>query len=413
MIFRVLQFVLSAVFWLVAGALALLVISGPMFVMPIVGWVIGPVGGLMMLLIIARSARRVRRSRGFMVLNYLKQAVRLNLPIPPMLTAARVSENGTLGSRLGAVCGALEEGQSVGEALQSNVPELPSRTVNLISAGERIGRLPSVLENLTTEERSRPHDHSYSHVFGWNYGVILILFIALVLSGIAYFIMPKFVEIFEDFDVVLPWQTAMTFQIIGNLGASLLLLTLLIVIALAGWALQQSLHGIEGATRPLRSITDRLIWITPVARSVARDRGLGDACGLIAEALKAGDSLESAVFVAGELKTNAVLRRRLQRFADALRVGRSLRDAAEDARLPKLMVGLLATGQAVSDPVRVFDFLARYYANRFSRTATLIQASVLPGIVMIAAIAVGWIVYSVMLPLIVLIEDAALKVGTF
>lgn len=413
MIFRMFQFVLSALFWLIAGTLALLIISGPMIMFPIFGWVIGPVGGLLMLLIVARSARRVRRHRGAMVLNYLKQAVNLNLPIPPMLAAAQASEGGTLGWRLGAVCAALKEGQPVGEALQANVPELPARTVDLISAGERIGRLPSVLNNLITEERTAARNSTYGSVLGWNYGIVLILFMTLILSGMAVFVMPKFQAIFEDFEVLMPWQTVKTFEALSHLGGPILLLVVVVILATAGRALQQSIHGIEGAARPLRSVTDHLIWMIPIARSVARDRGLGDACGLIAEALKAGDTLEAAAFEAGELKTNTILKRRLQRFADALRVGRSPRDAAEEARLPKLMVGMLAAGQAVSDPFRVFDFLARYYANRFSRTATLIQASVLPGIVLMISLVVGWIVYSVMLPLVVLIDDATLKVGTF
>lgn len=404
---------LVVIFWLIAGALAMLIFSGPMSVMPIFGWIMGPVGGLLVLLIIARSARRVRRNRGTMVLNYLKQAVSLNLPIPPMLAAAQASEKGPLAWSLGAVCAAMKEGQSVGEALRIHVPEIPARTVDLILAGERIGRLPSTLENVTTEERTTAQSLASGPVLNWNYGVVLVLTVALILSFLSTRVMLYYPYIFEDFEVALPWQTVMTFEAIDSLGLPMLFVVMVAIMAVSSHALQQSFHGIEGAARPWRSVTDRLIWWTPVARSAARDRGLGDACRLITEALKAGDTVEAAAYEAGELKTNAVLRRRLRRFADALRVGQPLRDAAEDARLPKLMVGMLATGQAVSDPLQVFDFLGRYYANRFSRTATLIQASVLPGIVLTIALIVGWIVYSVMLPLAVLIDDAAMKVGTF
>ena len=270
-----------------------------------------------------------------------------------------------------------------------------------------------MLERLTTEERAVSRSYSYSSLLGWNYGVVLLLFMMLVLAGIGAFIVPKFEAIFEDFNIALPWQTVKTFIAIRHLAIPILVLVAAAILTVAAWALQQSLHGIEGAAQPLRSVTDRLIWLTPVARSAARDRGLGDACGLMVESLKAGDSIEAAAYQAGELKANIVLRRRLQRFADALQAGKSLRGAAEGARLPKLMVGLLATGQAVSDPARVFDFLARYYANRFSRTAVMLQASVLPGIVLTASLLVGWIVYSVMLPLVVLIEDTTMKVGTF
>ncbi len=413
MLARTLMIAASGVFWLVAGALALFFVTVILGLLPPAGPLIGPFGGLLLLLIIARSARRFRRHRGAMVLFYLKQAVSLNLPIPVMLAAAQDSETGTLNQRLHDVRLALEEGQPVGEALQAHVPELPARTVDLVSAGERIGRLTSVLESVTNEERTIARSHTYGPMLGWNYGIVLVLFLALMLAGIATFIMPKFESIFDDFDVAMPWQTVVTFEIVQSLGMFMLPLSVLAILSVAGWSLYQSLHGIEGKRRPFASLTDRVVWMTPVAGVAARDRGLADACRIIAEALKAGDTLESAAYEAGELRTNLVLKRRLQRFADALSMGRPMRDAAEDAHLPRLMAGMLATGQAVSNPVHVFDFLARYYATRFSRTATLAQASVMPGVVLFISVIVGWIVVSMMLPLVVLIEDAIVQVGAF
>jgi type II secretory pathway component PulF len=411
MFVRLLMTILTVVFWLIAGALALFFATLALSILPPAGPLIGPFGGLLMLLVIARSAKRVRRHRGAMVLYYLKQAVSLNLPIPPMLAAAQMSEPGTLGRRLHNVRSALENGRSVGEALKVYVPELPERTLDIVAAGERIGRLTPALESVTTEDRALTREESYGPMLGWNYGIVLILLMTLVLAGISVLIMPKFQEIFEDFDVAMPWQTQATFNVLGSVGLPLLPLAVTLIVAVAGWALYQTLHGSTGTARPLRSLTDRLIWLTPLAGTAARDRGLGDACRLMSEALTAGDTLESAAFEAGELKTNIVLKRRLQRFADALRMGRPLRDAAEDARLPKLMVGMLATGQAVSDPIRVFDFLSRFYANRFSRAATLIRASVLPAVVILISIVVGWIVFSMFLPLIVLISDSVVQVG--
>jgi type II secretory pathway component PulF len=348
-----------------------------------------------------------------MVLYYLRQAVSLNLPIPPMLAAAEASEPGALGRRLRDVRKSIADGYAIGESLEDFVPELPARTVDMVAAGERIGRLPQVLDRLAVEEREAAREYTYGPMLGWNYGIVLVLFMSLALAGISVFIMPKFQEIFEDFGSVMPWQTILTFDLVGRAGAWLLPISIMVIVAVAGWALQQSLHGIEGARRPFTALFDRLVWMTPVARTVARDRGLGDACRIMAEALKAGDTLESAAFEAGNLKTNLLLRRRLQRFADALRSGRPMRDAAEEARLPRLMVGMLATAQAASDPVRVFDFLARYYANRFSRAATLARASVLPVTVLLMAVLTGWIVYSLMLPLVVLINVTNVQVGTF
>ncbi len=413
MALRLLQNGLAVVFWMVAGTIAMLVVAGPFSFFPYFGWLLGPVGALFLMLMFAQAAKRARRNRGTMVLNYVKQAVSLNLPIPPMLAAAQASEKGVLSRRLGHMCDALEEGLSVGEALQLHVPEVPARWVDLITTGERIGRLPSALDRALNEEHKVNEANNYGPMLSWKYGIVLILFLSLCLAFLGAFITPMFQEIFEDFDVAMPWQTAWTFHLMGNYSWPLCYFMVILIMMTAGWALQQALHGFEGSRRHFSWITDRMIWVTPVARSVVRDRGLADACSLISESLKAGDTLENAAYVAGELKTNVVLKQRLQRFADALKTGSSPREAADDARLPRLMVGMLATGQAISDPARVFDFLCRYYTNRFSRAALLIKSAVLPATVIMMSLVIGWVAYSMMLPLVVLIEDATLKVGTF
>src|SRR4051812_30851173 len=61
---------------------------------------ISPVLGIILLPLGARVMETVRRRRGAIVLTYIEQAVRLNLPLPRMLYAAERSEKGKLSMRL-------------------------------------------------------------------------------------------------------------------------------------------------------------------------------------------------------------------------------------------------------------------------------------------------------------------------
>ena len=60
---------------------------------PVLGWV-SPVALLLVLVVVAVLVTGVRRTWDLAVLNYLEQAVRLNLPLPAMLRAAEASEHG-------------------------------------------------------------------------------------------------------------------------------------------------------------------------------------------------------------------------------------------------------------------------------------------------------------------------------
>jgi hypothetical protein len=67
---------------------------------------------------LAGMSTRVRKQRAAMILSYLEQAVRLNLPLPGMLAAARRSERGLMAQRLLKVQELLEKGASLETALR-------------------------------------------------------------------------------------------------------------------------------------------------------------------------------------------------------------------------------------------------------------------------------------------------------
>lgn len=311
--FRWLLLIVSGFFWLVAGGVALILITLVVAITGPLSLVLGPIGGLLMLLVIARSASLVRRARAGMILNYLEQPIRLNLPIGPMLAAASRSERGALARRLASLRRTIDSGQPIGEALAICTPEVPGRIVNLVTASERIGRMPQVLARLTREEKQRAGEFMYRSIFGWSYGVVVVLFLVFILGGVGAFIMPAFEEIFDDFGASMPWYTLVTFRASRNLAWMLLPLSGIFLLGASGWALREMFHGTQRLFN-LSWLWNRLIGYIPIARGVARDRGLADACQVIEQSLRAGDTMESAVFEASELKTLTVLRRRLQRF---------------------------------------------------------------------------------------------------
>src|SRR5262249_6940233 len=109
-------------------------------------------GGLLLLVIGTSAATAARRRRGANLLNYLEQAVRLNLPLPRIVRAIGESESGRFASDLETAREALEAGQSLATVLEV-VPDVPPRVIGLIAAAERAGRLPQVLSRLMQQRR--------------------------------------------------------------------------------------------------------------------------------------------------------------------------------------------------------------------------------------------------------------------
>ena len=57
--------------------------------------------------------------------------------------------------------------------------------------------------------------------------------------------------------------------------------------------------------------------------------------------------------------------------------------------MPALISGMVATVNTTADLASVFRFLGRYYDNRFSRAALLLEGAVMPGIALGFAVPVA------------------------
>ena len=407
MFVRIMGIVLRGGFWLTAGTLALFLIG---LAAALAGAVLGvlagyfiPFAALLMLLIVARVAQRLKRHHAQMVMQYVEQILRLNLPLSLMLSAAEASETGGTARRLRWLRWAIEDGESIGEGIASTLPEIEPRHTSAWLAAERLGRLPALVTSWTRRQRRAVAQQDPDITYSWSYAIVLVIFTALLAGGMSVFLAPQYEEIFDDFVVTLPAVTRVTFDAMPLIAPLMLPLAILAAMAAAGYALRIMLHSPDRRPMPGGAIIGTLLWHLPVVHGVQRDRGMAEACELVAEAVAAGHPLHQALAQAGELRINPVLGRRLAAMARQLEAGASLADAAA-GRLPGVAAQVLATAEASAEPANVFRFLHRYFRYRVSRLAELARATVLPAIVMVMALVVGWLCVAFFYPLVVLMS---------
>ena len=351
------------------------------------------IGVIFVLALILRTNRAIRRRRAMVVLAYLEQAIRANLPLSRMLIAAQASESGAICARLGSLRRQLENGASLAEALDRSLRELPRRSLGLIAAAERIGQLPQILDRLIHEDRRRDTNDMVESAFISIYPLMMCVGIFIITSMIMIFVMPKFEQIFKDFRADLPWITFLMLRFSRSAG-----------IYLAPVMMVAMIYFVFGAIRdrfwPSRDVSGN--WIG----HFSRHRDLADACGVVADSLSAGLGLDAAIRSAAELPVNTALRWKLYRWAGGIEQGLANVDAARRAQMPQLLVGLSATAD-LSTADEVYRFLQRYYAARFSRLAALVRGAAVPLTVFFFAFIVAAIALALYLPLIQLINTTA------
>jgi type II secretory pathway component PulF len=201
------------------------------------------------------------------------------------------------------------------------------------------------------------------------------------------------------------------FDSIGPVGV--LMLMGLLALAPAGRYMARQLFPTRADPPFGGLVRDQIIWWTPGLHGDARDRGLADLCDFISDAADAGRPIDQALRQASQTQANAVMRWRTADWGHAVEDGQPLHQAARAARMPTLVVGMLATVRNTDDLAEVFSFLGRYYEFRFSRRRELLRALYIPFVVALMGAVVLLIALSIFQPMIALITATARYAGGF
>jgi type II secretory pathway component PulF len=348
------------------------------------------------------AAAAARRRRASAVLNYLEQAVRLNLPLPRMVRAIGEGETGRFARDMSHAQQALEEGAPLAVVLGA-VPQIPTRVLALVAAAEREGRLPQVLGRLMKQRQSAVQRNlDFTSFYRIYYPPVLALALVTITSLLMVLVMPKFQQIFKDFKAPLPEVTQVTLEFSRAAGPWAAVLLLLILFSLMFSALAARWRGaayglVEG---PLGWLANHL----PVMSRIRTHRALGEVLEFAADAVEAGRPIDTSLLEAAQIVANSHVREMIDRWVAAMSHGAPLPDAARDAGLPRLIYSMLGTAIQTPDLAEVLRFLGRYYSTRFSRGAAILQAAVIPFIAITMGAVVAWLALSVFLPLIRLID---------
>jgi len=327
------------------------------------------------------------REQSSLVLAYLEQAVRLNLPLPQMLLAAEASERGTLAIKIHQLLARLETGEGIANAVSKAVPGTSVRTLGLLGAAERIGQVGAELNRLVREQQKPPERSVAERSLIRCYPLFMAMAVTCILGMLMVFVVPKFQQILRDFRTPVPPITQAVINAVYLLGSNTWLQLAIELTAAA--AIIQSMRLRVGLRKPAIRFTT--------------SRHYADVCHVIAESLEAGLPLDSAMRSAGELAISVSLRQRLRRWADGIEQGAPVAQAAGDAGIPGLIAGLTNTSDTAS-AAEAFTFLSRYYAAKFSRLMTALHAAVVPAMVLFFGVIVATIALAMFMPLITMID---------
>jgi len=287
----------------------------------------------------------------------------------------------------------IENGTPLSVAFRKEVRVFGSIFVSMIKAGEQSGTLQGNLQFLADWLR-RSADLKREVSGAMLYPKLVFGASILLGGGLAVFILPMLVPLFNGLDVELPWITKALLWIatfvhlywMWSIAAVLFVVLFFVYLNRLPWC-KYVFHG--------------LYINMPVVGSLLRNYELALITQLFYSLLKSGLSLNESVEIVSEAAGNVHYKKTLARIKQEAEKGTTLsRSMKSYPRLfPILTINILAVGEESGTLTDSFEYLADYYTKEVNAQTKKLPTIIEPLLLVFIAVIVGFVALAIIMPI--------------
>ena len=280
----------------------------------------------------------------------------------------------------------------------------------MVAAGEIGGVLDVILQRLANfmEKAERLKARIKGAMI---YPICVIIVAVAIVTGIMYFVIPKFKDIFNDFDVTLPgltlWLIDASLWIAGTPenGEQAIPGYVWIII---GPFLIFFFFKLIRKTKPGRAITDIVIMKLPVFGNLVQKTSVARFTRTLGTLIAAGVPILEAVLITRDTSGNHVYEKSLNQVHDSIREGESVADPLREAKVcDSIVVNMIEVGEETGDLDVMLMKIADNYDEEVDVAVSALLSLLEPMLVVVLGGIVGTIVLALFLPLVKMIESVS------
>ena len=284
---------------------------------------------------------------------------------------------------------ALVDGRSFSQALRDFPRIFPAIYVNLIAAGEASGALPDILKRLVEHlmQAKNLRDRVQQALI---YPAFLALAGAALMIVFITFMVPQLTNFMAQNGGTLPLATRMLVSFHALLTGYWWVAALLVIGTVLG--IRAFVRTEEG-----QIAWDRFRLMMPGYGRVIRHRYYAQFSRTLGTLMENGVPLLKSLDLVTEIAGNRYLEAKLAEVRRAVIDGANLSVALQAQQLfPDLFTDMMAVGEQTGHFAQTMQTIADVYERELDRTVKLISALIPPVIIVLIALVVGFVVYSIL-----------------
>ena len=289
------------------------------------------------------------------------------------------------------------EGRSLSDAMALQPRIFTDLYVNMVRAGETSGSLVQVMRRMAqhfqqfADVQAKFKSAMIYPAMVIGVGILLVTFFMTVM-------MPKFIDIFNGFNIALPLPTRIL------IGTSRIFTDYWWLMGLGILALVVLFKRFQSSPAGARKL-DEWRMKAPVFGRVIQINLFGQFARTLGTLLQNGVPVLTALKITEQVMSNLLIKEAIAKTREAVTDGKTLAQPLAQSKLfPQLMVDLARIGEETGDVPGALNNLADTYENELQIALRVMSDLIGPVLIIVMAIVVGFLLLSIFLPLFRLIS---------
>jgi type II secretory pathway component PulF len=344
-------------------------------------------------LIIQKRIYRIKRADINLFIRELADLINAGFPLAKALSTLVVqSENPHLKKMIKSIKDDIERGLNLSEALKAYPNLFDPFCISMVRVGELGGMLDGTLKKVAEYNESQEElRHRLRGALA--YPVLLIIIGAITIFILVSFVIPKFVEIFQDLSQILPLPTRILITISSFMGKFWWIIVILIL--LGGVIIKY-----YSKRKRVKLIFDRLKLNLPLIGRLLKDLEISHICYTLANLLERGIPLTEALEVCAQSARNTLYSNRLLSFQKNIKEGEYLSNCLKSTELfPPIVGTMVGVGEESGDLSSMLFKIASVYQERENQNIKTLLSLLEPILILMLGTIIGLVVWSILLPI--------------